>query len=553
MLRGTLVLLCVALLGVGCGIATGSVERTQSDEAGNRMALDLRDAALGEALTAIFHDTPFSHAFDEPGLDALQVTLTMHGVTLLQAFRAILEMHDLSYREEGDVYHIFRGAGAPPVPAPSGTEAEDEEPRISVDFRDTPLPLALATLFEGSSYSYQLDAPDLKDLEVTLYLREVGLDQALRAITRMHRLVYRKEGSVYHISRRPEAEVEAEEEAARKAEEEDEREWETKEQMLYWTDYGGQAQLRLRAFPYPGNEKILWRSPGNAGAVSVCLPSPSYQWIALEWNDKWFIVRVPDGDGKRIAKDLSVSEVVWRDGHTLAVLTAEKESKAAEWEYDADSQKLTKVKSYPDDVRTARATMLKSAYAKEIGLLRKVIKGPEKDFGLGVPIPISDYEAAASILRSVGYRHLGISDIPLPRPKAAFSPDGEYLAVTTGADAVFILFIHEWPRPGGKEAEYNTSVSEVIPVSKLVAYEGVSIHDLRWSPDSEHLLFTESHYYPARFYAPDIGGDHPEPPTSTDLVRMFSFEDRETKTVVAGENAFLLPEAAHVPMRGPWR
>jgi len=553
MLRGTLVLLCVALLGVGCGIATGSVERTQSDEAGNRITLDLRDAALGEALTAIFHDTPFSHAFDEPGLDALQVTLTMHGVTLLQAFRAILEMHDLSYREEGDVYHIFRGAGAPPVPAPSGTEAEDEETRISVDFHDTPLSEALDTLFEGTGYSYQVEDPDLKDLEVTLYLSEGELDMAVRAVTLMHDLVYRKEGNVYHISRRPKAEIEAEAEAARKADEKEEREWQTKEQILYWTDYGGQAQLRLRAFPYPGNEKILWRSPGNTGAVSVCLPSPSYQWVVLEWDYKWFIVRVPDGEGKRIAKDLSVSEVVWRDGHTLALIAGDGDDKAAEWQYDAESDELIRVKSYPDDVWKTGASFLESAYAKEIGLLRKVIKGPEKDFGLGVPIPISDYEAAASILRSVGYRHYGISDIPLPRPKAAFSPDGEYLAVTTGADAVFILFVHERPRPGGKEAEYHTSVSEVIPVTKLVAYEGVSIHDLRWSPDSEHLLFTESHYYPSRFHAPDIGGDHPDPPTSTDLVRMFSLEDGKTATVVVGENAFLLPKSAHLPLQGPWR
>ena len=440
--------------------------------------------------------------------------------------------------------------------AGAATEGQPDRP-LTLHFTDAPLGNVLRALFRDTPYSFTLD-PDLEQRRVTITLREVAFGHALRAITGMHDLLYEKEGNVYHIYRRPQAEIEAREEAARKAYEEEKREWETKQQMLYWTDYGGQAQLRLRAFPYPGDEKVLWRSPGNVGTVSACLPSPTYEWVAFEWSYQWFVVRVPDGESMPIGKDLSVGAVVWRDDHTLALLAARpmpgtQASRASEFSYDAETGDLVQSKADMGDYAGGGAGFLESAYAEQIGLLRSLIKGAGGEFGLGLMLPISTHEAAAAVLRGAGYREYGLSGILLPRPKAAFSPDGAYLAVTTGADAVFILLIHHWPRAEGKEMEYSASANEVIPLTKLVAYEGTSVQDLRWSPDSEYLTFTESHYYPSSFHAPDLGGGHPEPPSSTDLVRMFSFEGRETRTVVVGGNPFLLPKSVHLPMDGPWR
>ncbi len=108
MLTRVSVLLCVVVIAVACGTAVGSVQWTPTDESGDRVSLDLRDASLGEALKAIFHGTSFSYAFDEPGLEALRVTISMHDVTWLQAFGAILEMHGLKYTKSGDVYYIVR-------------------------------------------------------------------------------------------------------------------------------------------------------------------------------------------------------------------------------------------------------------------------------------------------------------------------------------------------------------------------------------------------------------------------------------------------------------
>ncbi|UCC67824.1 MAG: hypothetical protein JSV79_12020 [Armatimonadota bacterium] len=444
---------------------------------------------------------------------------------------------------------------AQPVAGPA--LAGSEERRVTLDFADAPLEDALRVLFQGRPYAFTLD-PGLEDCRVTMDLRDVTFQQVLRSVTLMLDLLCEKKGNVYHIYRKPQAEIEAEEEAARKAHEERKRDWETKQQMLYWTDYGGQAQLRLRVFPYPGNEKVLWRSPGNVGLVSVCLPSPSYQWVAFEWDYQWFVVRVPDGESMRIGKDSTFAAGVWRDDHTLALLTARaapgaQALRASEFSYDAETGDLVQSKADVGDYAGARAGFLESSYAEQIGLLRSLIKGAGGKFGLGLVLPIRDREAAAAVLRGAGYRHYGLPRAPLPSSKAAFSPDGRYLATTTGADAVFILLIHQWSRAGGKETEYSASVSEVIPVTKLVAYEGISLYDLRWSPDSKHLTFTETHYYPSRFHAPDIGGDRPEPPSSTNLVRMFSFEDRTTRTVVVGENPFLLPKSPLQPMDTPWR
>ena len=72
-----------------------------------RITLDLRDAPLDDALRLLFRDTPYSYTL-APGVSGT-VTLTLNDVTFSQALRAILEIHDLTYRREaGNLYIITR-------------------------------------------------------------------------------------------------------------------------------------------------------------------------------------------------------------------------------------------------------------------------------------------------------------------------------------------------------------------------------------------------------------------------------------------------------------
>jgi type II secretory pathway component GspD/PulD (secretin) len=108
--------------------------------------------------------------------------------------------------------------------AAAGAATEGQPDRyITVDFRDAPLDDVLRSVFRETPYTFTL-GPGLEDLRLTITLNEVTFRQALRAITGMHDLLYEKEGNVYHIYRRPQAEIEAREEAARKAYEEAKRE-----------------------------------------------------------------------------------------------------------------------------------------------------------------------------------------------------------------------------------------------------------------------------------------------------------------------------------------
>lgn len=94
----------VVVLCAGLVCAVGSAWAEAEERA---IMLDVRDADLEDTLRLVFKDTPYSFTL-ESGITARKVTLSLNNVTFSQALRAILEMHDLTYRKEGRIYHIVR-------------------------------------------------------------------------------------------------------------------------------------------------------------------------------------------------------------------------------------------------------------------------------------------------------------------------------------------------------------------------------------------------------------------------------------------------------------
>ena len=103
--RTRLLLIVVGLMValVGAGMVGDRVWGQAEDRL---ITLDLRDASLEDALRLIFKDTPYSFTLESGVVGT--VTLTLNDVTFSQALRAILQMHDLTYRRDESIYHIVR-------------------------------------------------------------------------------------------------------------------------------------------------------------------------------------------------------------------------------------------------------------------------------------------------------------------------------------------------------------------------------------------------------------------------------------------------------------
>ncbi|NIM04964.1 MAG: hypothetical protein GTO55_03230 [Armatimonadetes bacterium] len=303
-------------------------------------------------------------------------------------------------------------------------------------------------------------------------------------------------------------------------------EWHT---ILYVGRHRDRPALRLRAFPYPGFDVLLWVSPPEKGVLSY-LPSPSYSRVALTWENvregrsRLFLVPVDGGPVEEITQKADNAKfVVWKDDETVACL-----GDNAEWTFNVLTKQAERVEPHAEvrsrDYGRRVLAFLEPAFAREIQVLRQLIRKER------LHIPLSEREACLAILRGVGVplRYPLISHIPIPRPVAAVSPDGKELALTTGTDAIFVVDL-----PSGY-------LHKVIPMTQLVQDEGVSPGHLRWSHDSKHLLFAECHYHPAEFHAPDIGPGL-RPFDFTYLIRMYSTETGQVATVAVGDNAFLIP------------
>ncbi|MFB3882007.1 MAG: secretin and TonB N-terminal domain-containing protein [Armatimonadota bacterium] len=132
----------VLILAVALGAAFAPGRAAYAQEGEERLiTLDLRDATLDDALKLIFKSTPYSYvlASDVTG----RVTLTLNNVTFAQALRAILDLQNLTYRREGNVYYI----------TPKQPETAQQQPEI---VREVPASqMKLYMLGPGGRYEFQ--------------------------------------------------------------------------------------------------------------------------------------------------------------------------------------------------------------------------------------------------------------------------------------------------------------------------------------------------------------------------------------------------------------
>ena len=118
-------ILALAVLAVGM-LAPSRAAYAQEEE--RLITLDLRDATIDDALKLIFRATPYSYVLSS-GVTG-RVTLTLNNITFTQALRAILDLQNLTYRREGNVYYITEKqpeAAQPQVPVIQETPASQRK------------------------------------------------------------------------------------------------------------------------------------------------------------------------------------------------------------------------------------------------------------------------------------------------------------------------------------------------------------------------------------------------------------------------------------------
>src|SRR5687767_4883181 len=87
--------------------------------------------------------------------------------------------------------------------APAYAQAPDAEKKITINLKETPLRTAIDLIFAGTGYQYSID-PNVQNVPITLQLRDISLQQALRTIVRQAAtvipgLTQSKDGDLYNI------------------------------------------------------------------------------------------------------------------------------------------------------------------------------------------------------------------------------------------------------------------------------------------------------------------------------------------------------------------
>jgi hypothetical protein len=402
---------------------------------------------------------------------------------------------------------IAVACGAAPWPA----GAAEKLPHATFDVREAPLEDVLKVLFRDTPYTFEL-APG-KYARITMSLTDVPWHSALRAILGADGLVYAAKGNTYHISR-PGASVEAAPPAAQSAAK-------PVHTMVYLSQYGDRTQLCLRAFPYPGSERVLWESRPDE-QVYYYFPSPSFDRVLLVTEDRQLLVFVPYGYGDEQTLLVTAPYLLWKDDDDLIVLDFDQwQQKWVQGVYDIGHAALT-----PTGTPSSNVEALKAQFASQIHAVTDLVNS---DARFGIRLKARDVPGA--VLGSAGI--WWGRDLRVPRPVAAVAPDGKHVALSAGDGAVLVI-----TRTGTR----SYVASRTLSATQLLRDEAVRFQHLRWSPDSKYLTFTETHYYPAQYYAPDIGRGYQVPANVTSLVRLYDLESDDVQTVMVGENAFLAPE-----------
>jgi hypothetical protein len=295
--------------------------------------------------------------------------------------------------------------------------------------------------------------------------------------------------------------------------------------VLYSVVWGGRSELRLRSLPFPGTERVLWRSPADEDDgwnTLYYVPSPSYGRVAVCWytstegGGKLYVVALDTGRTEVVVSEPTVRYMLWRGEDVLSWL-----DHSAEHSLDL-SRGTTTTRPVTEDMNRSALDYLTPPFAEQIDAIKQLARGGALSLGM------DGKYADRAVLRCVGVP-LGLSLTMFGAWwLAALSPDGELAAVTSGRQAVFVINVH------------TRFVRRVIPVEKLLQWERVSIRDVRWSPDSKTLTFTEVHYNPAQWHFGDFG-PRPEALDSAYIVRAYTPATDEVNGLVYGSDAFLLP------------
>lgn len=120
---------------------------------------------------------------------AIQIGIALLGLSLGVAARSSAQ------------FAAPEGRGNPRASAP------ESDPKVSVDFKQTPFGTAVDMLFSGTGLFYMI-SPGVENTPVTLKVRDIALSQALRLLVRQaatvnEGLTYEYSEDIYRISRKP--------------------------------------------------------------------------------------------------------------------------------------------------------------------------------------------------------------------------------------------------------------------------------------------------------------------------------------------------------------
>ncbi len=314
--------------------------------------------------------------------------------------------------------------------------------------------------------------------------------------------------------------------------------------IVYLAAYGSEVHLRIRRFAYPGGEAVLWHGRGDLRGTS-CVPSPDFSHIAMLLRgtpplgpEELLVIPLDGGEARRVApaepsRKWRLPRVVfWRDGNTLEILVSSDRLDLTRWVYTVGTRELEFVADLADDWAETKS-LVEECFGEQMRALERAERDPR--IGPQIAGDLGTADRSFDILRGAGIvTWTGRSGL---NAWVAVSADGEYVAIKDRRKPMVVIGI----------GEGNMGARHPVPRTDFLSSESVSERDLRWSPDSKYLTFTEAHHHPARFHAPDMGGDVSKPWDTTYLVRLYSVETNEVKTIAVGRNGFLLPDVLPPP------
>jgi len=316
-----------------------------------------------------------------------------------------------------------------------------------------------------------------------------------------------------------------------------------KQRLLYVTPFGDRDQVRLRVTPYPeGAEAMLWETPCG-GRLRYLLPSPDRSRVLIAWEVpehlRYTVVTLRDATASEVKVPDDTDWAVWRDGTHLSFATegAWGEPDQA-FTYDLDrGEVLPSSETLARNELDPALPLLQASFGNHVETAQRVLKSSAfaSLFELRSP--------AGALVRGAGLDYVPpvARDLPLAHPAAAVSPDGRQVAFAPTQDE-HKSAIHMLAEKGKRVAEVA-----LVPLSRLVRGEGVWVSQLQWTSDGTHLLYTETHFHPARSHAPDVGSDLPDPSDWTYLVRQWDRLTGQAETILVGRDAWLIPDGPARP------